>query len=350
MMTSPAVAARPEPPAGWTPLVRRLGSFYHEPAWSDALARAFGFPMHYLVAQQGDRVVGALPVAEVRALTGARRLVSLPFSYCAGPVAEDDRTAHALCEAARELARSLGARRLEVKRSVASSWSVAPGFERVSRYATYRVDTRDDEHTLFKRLHGSTTQRGIRKAEKEGVVATRGRAVEDWQLMASLQAATSHRLGLPAPPDAFFTETCAELQRAGLADLYVARLPDGRPAAAITVWKGAREWIYAFGASRPDLLEHRPNHAVLWRAMRDAAAAGVPFDLGRAAPEQEGLVQFKERWGGVAVPLAYDYWPSAGGQNTAPRDRGPIAIANRVWSALPFAVAKRGSFLYRYLG
>ena len=349
-MTSPTVVARPEPPEGWAPLVRRLGSFYHEPAWIEALARAFGFRMHYLVAEQGDRVSGALPVAEVRGLTGKRRLVSLPFSYCAGPVAEDEPTAHALCEAARALARELGARRLELKRAPTAEWSAAPGFERISRYATYRVDTSGDERSLFKRLHQSATQRGIRKAEKEGVVVSRGEATEDWALMAELQAATSHRLGLPAPPDAWFTESCARLQRAGLADVYVARLADGRPAAALTVWKGAREWIYAFGASRQELLEHRPNHALLWRAMRDAAAAGVPFDLGRASPEQEGLVQFKERWGGVAVPLAYDYWPSAGGLNAAPRDRGAIAIVNRVWSALPFAVARRGSFLYRYMG
>ena len=349
-MTSPSIAARPEPPAGWAPLARRLGSFYHEPAWIGGLASAFGFRMHYLVAERGGEVVGALPLAEVRGLTGKRRLVSLPFSYCAGPVAEDEATAHALCAHARELARETGARRVEIKRAPTAAWSAAPGFERVSRYATYRVDTSGDERALFKRLHQSMTQRGIRKAEKEGVTATRGASPDEWALMAELQAETSHRLGLPAPPDRFFTETCAALQRAGLADVYVARLADGRPAAAITVWKGAREWIYAFGASRAALLEHRPNHAVLWRAMRDAAAAGVPFDLGRASPEQEGLVQFKERWGGVAVPLAYDYWPGAGGLNTAPRDRGPIAIVNRVWSALPFAVARRGSFLYRYMG
>lgn len=347
---SVSVTARPEPPAGWTPLVRRLGSFYHEPAWAAGLAAAFGFAIHYVVAEQGGAVVGALPLAEVRGLTGTRRLVSLPFSYCAGPVAADDATAHALCASARELAARVGARRVEIKHAPLSAFAPAPGFERLSRYATYRVDTSGDERALFKRLHQSATQRGIRKAEKEGVVVDRGEAHEDWTLMARLQAETSHRHGLPAPPDAWFTVTCAALQRAGLADLYVARLADGRAAAAITLWKGAREWIYAFGAARPETLEFRPNHALLWRAMRDAAAAGLPLDLGRAAPEQEGLVQFKERWGGVPVPLAYDYWPGAGGLNAAPRDRGPIAIVNRLWSALPFAVARRGSFLYRYMG
>ena len=346
---SVSVAALPEPPAAWAPLVRRIGSFYHEPAWIAGLRDAFGFRVHHLVAERDGALVGVLPLAEVRGLAGKRRLVSLPFSYCAGPVAVDEETAHALATAAVDLARDRGATRVEVKHVPGSPWSAATGFERTSHYATYRVDMSGDERTLFKRLHQSATQRGIRKSEKEGVVVQRG-GDGAWEAMAALQARTSHRLGLPAPPDEFFTRTCRSLERDGLADVYVARLADGRLAAAITLWKGTREWIYAFGASAPETLEHRPNHALLWQAMRDAHAAGVTFDLGRAALEQQGLVQFKERWGGIAVPLAYDYWPEAGGLNVAARDRGPIAIVNRVWSALPFAIARRGSFLYRYLG
>jgi hypothetical protein len=84
--------------------------------------------------------------------------------------------------------------------------------------------------------------------------------------------------------------------------------------------------------------------------VRDAAAEGVAFDLGRAAPEQTGLVEFKRRWGGEPVPLAYDYWPTAAGINVAPRDAGTLAIAGKAWSHLPASIARRGSFLYRYLG
>ena len=97
-------------------------------------------------------------------------------------------------------------------------------------------------------------------------------------------------------------------------------------------------------------LNLRPNHVLIWEAMRRATHAGVTFDLGRAAPEQEGLVEFKTRWGGEPVPLAYDYWPEASGLNTAKRDSGALGLAGRVWSRLPEAVARRGSFLYRYLG
>jgi lipid II:glycine glycyltransferase (peptidoglycan interpeptide bridge formation enzyme) len=238
---------------------------------------------------------------------------------------------------------------VEIKQSH-PTWEAASGFVRNVHYHAYRLDTSGTESDIFKRLHKSSTQRGIRKAEKSGVKVRVGTSNADWVEMARLQERTSHGHGVPAPPRGFFIVLCKALQQAGLAELYIAEVPERGVAAAVVVWKGPRDWIYAFGASRDELLEYRPNHALLWAAIRDAAAAGVVFDFGRAAPEQEGLVEFKRRWGGEAVPLAYDYWPGAGGLNVARRDQGALGAAARVWSALPASVARMGSALYRYMG
>jgi hypothetical protein len=349
MTMSWTVDTRPDAPADWEAFARRHGSFYHEPAWARALQAAFGFPPTFLVARgPAGTLGGVLPIVEVRSLLGRRRLVSLPFSYAAGPLADTPEADAALCGAARALAAERGVGRVEIKRATREA-PPAEGFTRAGRYATYLVDTSGGESAVWNRLHASSTRRGIRKAEREGVEVERPTDEDGWRIMAELQAASSHGHGLPAPPARFFTVTCRSLQAEGLADLYLARAASGEAIGAIVLWKGARSWIYAFGASRPEALELRPTHALLWRAMRDAIDAGVGFDLGRAAPEQQGLVQFKERWGGVAAPLAYDYWPAPAGLNVAARDRGPVAWVNRVWSALPASVADRGSFLYRYL-
>jgi hypothetical protein len=168
--------------------------------------------------------------------------------------------------------------------------------------------------------------------------------------MARLQERSARTHGVPPPPRRFFITACRSLQERGLADLWLARLRDGRLAAGAVIWKGAREWIYGFGAADPRTLEFRPNHVMLWTVLRQARAAGVEFDLGRAAPEQAGLVEFKRRWGGRPVPLTYDYWPDARGLNAARRDRGPLALAARAWSLLPVPVTRLGAGLYRYLG
>jgi hypothetical protein len=276
-------------------------------------------------------------------------MVSLPFGYAAGPIAREREIAEKLALEALTLACQRGIKRVEIKQ-IAPTDVPAPGFTRVTHYAAYRVPTDGGESAIWRRLHASSTQRSIRKGEKSGVEVAVGHTEDDWRAMAELEERTAHGHGVPAPPRRFFVALCRDLQRAGLAELYLARVPERGVAAGIVVWKGWREWIYAFGASRPELLEYRPNHVLIWRALREAAAAGVTFDLGRAAPEQEGLVEFKRRWGGEPVPLAYDYWPSAAGLNVARRDTGSLALAARVWARMPARIARYGSALYRYLG
>ncbi|MBX6331810.1 MAG: GNAT family N-acetyltransferase, partial [Gemmatimonadaceae bacterium] len=285
------IETQPEPPAGWEALARERGLFYHHPRWIAGLRDVFGFRVHFVVAREAGDVVGGLPLAEVPALFGPRRLVSLPFSYAAGPMAASPDVAQALGAESIALARRRRVKRVEVKQVASEGEHAAPaGFTRIVHYHTYRLATAGGEGAIWKRLHASSTQRGIRKAEKMGVTVVRGDSVRDWTEMAVLQEHTSHGHGVPAPPRRFFVELCRALQRDGLAELYLADVPQRGIAAGIVVWRGWREWIYAFGASREALLEFRPNHALLWAAVRAAAAAGVDFDFGRAAPEQAGLV------------------------------------------------------------
>jgi hypothetical protein len=344
-----SIARTAEPPESWAALARARGLFYHHPEWVKHLARTWSYPIHCFTATREENVVGALAIAEVPGLFGPRRMVSLPFSYAAGPVALDGAVAAELVAAALDFAKERKIRRLEIKQRAAPEPPLA-GMVRTQRYSTFLLDTAGGEAAVWERLHGGSTRRGIRKAEKEGVVVVRGSSEAEWTAMGRLEEDTAHRHGVPAPPRSFFSGPCRRLQNAGLADLYLARLKNNELAAGIVIWKGGREWIYAYGASRPETLASRPNHLLLWTAVKDAITAEVGFDLGRAAPEQEGLVEFKRRWGGQPVPLSYDYWPDASGLNVADRSQGSLALAARVWSRLPAGVTRAGSFLYRYLG
>jgi hypothetical protein len=347
-MPLPTITRTSEPPGDWEAFAREHGTFYHLPQWAACLGKIYRLRLQCYSSREAGRLQGLLAVAEVPALLGPRRLVSLPFSYAAGPLALDVRTADALTTALREDAREQGIRRVEVKSR--GEYPPAPGFHRTSRYTTFEIPTEQGEAAVWDQFHRGSTQRSIRKAEKSGLIIRRGDTAGDWLIMAELEERTAHGHGLPAPPRRFFTEGCLQLQVDGLADLYLAFTGSGNPAAAITVWKGPRAWIYGFGASDQAQLEHRPNHALIWAAIRDAIAAGCRFDLGRVAPEQEGLLEFKRRWGGQAIPLAYDYWPEPGGLNQAARDRGIMATAATVWTRLPARVARLGAGLYRYLG
>lgn len=349
MPDSLAIQTRTEPPDGWMALATELGAFYHLPPWIDGIAKLFRYRCYWITATEGGRLVGILPLAMVPSLGAKPRLVSFPFSFAAGPVAQSAEGIEQLVAAAVQLATDLRVARLEIK------WNEpCPAhrqFVRIVRYQSYPISTSGGVDAVWNQLHPDSTRRGIRKAERSGVRVERGESTSDWHTMAELQLRTSHQHGTPAPPVSFFTTLCRSLQERGLADLWLARRGEhNAPMAGLVVWKGSKEWIYSFGASDPAALEFRPNHMLLWTAIRTAVEAGAGFNLGRASRDQAGLVQFKKRWAGQAVDLPYDYWPSPGGLNVQPRAGGTLGLASHIWRRLPEPIAAWGSWLYRYLG
>jgi hypothetical protein len=337
-------------PPGWDDLARTRGCFYHESTWITGLSATLNYCVHWLTAHRGEVLVGGLALAEVPGLLGGHRLVSFPFSFVAGSMAVDAEAEMALAEAARDLATATGAKRVELKQ-LGDAHALAPGFERSTRYSTYRVATGDGEAALWKRLHRTSTQQRIKKGEKAGVQVVEGRSEEDWLAMAKLEEEVQRGHGAPAPPRRIFLELGRRLQEAGLADLYLAKVPDGSIAAGYVMFTGQREWVYAFSAADPRYVnEFRPIHVILWAGLQRAAAKGILVDLGRTAPEQASLAEFKQRWGSEVTPLAYDYFPGVGGLAAKRRDGGVLSLATTVWSHLPRPVARMGSALYRYLG
>ena len=80
----------------------------------------------------------------------------------------------------------------------------------------------------------------------------------------------------------------------------------GRPiaAAVFLAWNGTV--IYKFGASDASAWSLRPNHLLMWYAIRTACEQGYRwFDFGRTDAGQEGLRNFKLSWGSAEDSLVY---------------------------------------------
>src|ERR1700687_359938 len=101
----------------WDYFVRRApdATFSHRAGWKDVLEQAFGFRSHFLTARCDGRLVGVLPLCELRPPFGKPRLLSLPFAVEAGISAANDDARRALEDAAVALAQDIGARYLELR-------------------------------------------------------------------------------------------------------------------------------------------------------------------------------------------------------------------------------------------
>jgi lipid II:glycine glycyltransferase (peptidoglycan interpeptide bridge formation enzyme) len=68
--------------------------------------------------------------------------------------------------------------------------------------------------------------------------------------------------------------------------------------------------LYVYGASDQNFLKHRPNNLVLWSMMEWGCNSGYThFDLGGTPKENEGLLNFKGKWGGENASYPYYFYP-----------------------------------------
>ena len=150
-------------------------------------------------------------------------------------------------------------------------------------------------------------RRNIRKAEKAGVIVTRG-SFDDLPDFHRVYVETASRDHFTPRALAYFERMWRELNAhdPDRLRLYLAHVDGHLAAATLMVVVGTHAW-YSYGASTTADREARPSNALQWRMICDAIDAGCHvYDLRGIADTLDpanhlfGLVQFKVGTGGYA--------------------------------------------------
>ena len=328
---------------------------YHRFAWKKAMERAYRVHSPYLIAERRGRTCGVLPLGYVKPPILRGTLVSLPYCDVGGVLADDDDVETALVGEAVMLARELGARGVELRRSGSRPSGGEPkppeAQEAVPkvRMVLELPESSDALMAGFKSKHRSQ----VRKPEKDGLSCRLGgpELVRDFygifaENMRDLGSPVHSRLWIESVVESYGDDT-----RVG-----VVRLPDGTPAAAGLVLMNRRTVSIPWASSLRRFNALNPNMLLYWTFLAFAADRGFErFDFGRSTPG-EGTYRFKEQWGARPEPLRWDMLE--GGAVTSvwkPSSRpGPPGVARRVGESviqrLPVALATSlGSACRRYL-
>ena len=307
-------------------------SAYHRWAWRDVFSRAFGHDSFYLVALDGARIVGALPLVEFRSHLFGTFAVSLPFVNYGGVVADDQRAAEALNVRAVSLARERRWHHVEL-RHIGRQFAEWP----VKRHKVGMwLPLSGSAEALWSSLDRKVRNQ-VRKAEKSGCTAEDGGA----ELLGDFYRVFAHNmrdLGTPVYARRFFDEVL----RAFPADtrVFVVRV-DGEPvAASITVgWRDRLEVPWA--SSLRAHATQSPNTLLYWTMLQWAVQHGYKtFDLGRSTPD-EGTFHFKKQWGAQPLDLAWEYLGLSGDVPDQSPKNPKFKAAIAVWQHLPVWLTNR---------
>jgi CelD/BcsL family acetyltransferase involved in cellulose biosynthesis len=327
--------------ARWTEFVareQRAGPFYH-PAWLNLIRTHYGWPVHALCLLDEDGTVRAgLPVAHVSSRLTGRRLVALPFSDACAPLAsEGDEEL---------LGRVLDRYRRRAGLSLFVHDRVA-GAHVTARYHTHRLSLDGGAAAVEDRFARSQVMRGVRRAQREGLVTERRTDAEALDTFYRLHAATRRRLGVPTQPRRFILGF-ADLFAKGLGFVLLVR-DAGRAIAAGVFLTWNDTIVYKYGASDANALSKRPNNLLFHEAIQIACTGGMRvLDFGRTELGNEGLREFKLAFGTNESELVY----------TCLADRQPAqnlrefpALGARVIRSCPPLVSRMtGELLYRHAG
>jgi CelD/BcsL family acetyltransferase involved in cellulose biosynthesis len=315
---------------------------FHHPSWGRLLADCYGFEVFAVAELEHDAVSAGTPMIEVS--TRRRRWVSLPFTdYC--PPLLGGRTPADFVEDLDRLRLQDGVARLELRGPVEG-----PGIRAEGIAYRHVLQLDDDPDRLFATFRKSRVQRGIRQAEQfvaKGVLEVK-RAYDESELAKTfydLHVATRRRLGVPVQPRRFFRLLWRRILEPGLGFALLANFEGKSVAGAVFLFHG-RTMVYKFGASERDAQRLRPNHLLMWSAIREACERGLAtFDFGRTDLDGDSLREFKLGWGTSEGPLVYSYLGADSDHRSA--GRAAAALAPLIRRSPPLVCRTIGELFYK---
>ncbi len=331
----------------WTTFVESHpdASPFHHPSWARLLEECYGFKSFAVAALDGDVVLAGVPMLEVSGhRRRRRRWVSLPFTDYCPPL----RGAPGSCELAGALERlrtRAGVARLELRGPLEG-----PGIRAETVAYRHVLPLDRDSDRLFATFKKSRVQRGVRQAEgfvASGLLAvTRAECESDLsEVFYDLHVSTRRRLGVPVQPRRFFRLLWRRMLESGRGFALLARSEGRSVAGAVFLFDG-RTMVYKFGASERDAQRLRPNHLLMWSAIREASERGLDvFDFGRTDLNGESLREFKLGWGTSEGPIVYSYLGSESGHRG--RGRAAAALAPLIRHSPPLVCRTIGDLFYK---
>ncbi len=327
-------------------------SFYYSQAWLDLITKLYGYSLNLLTTTDATgHITGMLPLCFMKSPLTGRRLVSLPFSDHCPLIAVDEANANALVDQAIDLARQKRVRYLELRTGINEALAQRPELCEGNLYVRWLLPLNPDPDVIWSGLR-KPVQHQIKKSRKLGVQVRIAQSREDMAHYYQLHLQTrSKKQGMPTQPQRFFSGLWDAFATNGAMQLLLAEY-EGIVIAGMILLASGTTVRYAYGASDQRYLHLAPNNLLMWTAITWGCSHGYQtLDLGRTACDNEGLMEFKRRWGATQESLPYYYYPDIRGLAATPEQNWKFRLLTTCWKQLPLSVTgPLGGHLYRHLG
>ena len=322
-------------------------SVFHQPGWLKALAKTYGYrPMVLTSAPPGKRLSDGIVFCEVKSWITGSRLVSLPFSDHTEPLLDDVSYSPELTEWMQTECRQHNWKYIELR---PLSWKMQPDSPLAASGAfwLHTLSLAPSSEQIFCNLHKNCIQRRIRRAEREQLSYESGCSEGLLNDFYRLLLVTRRRHRILPQPHAWFRNLIACMSPN--VEIRLAR-KNGIPIAAILTLRHRNAAVYKYGCSDEQFHHLAGVPFLFWKLIEESKALGAAqIDFGRTDLDNDGLIEFKDRFGTTRRRLTYFRYPeSAKGQHAVATF---LPATRRLFSVLPDVLSTMaGEVLYRHIG
>ncbi len=293
--------ARPDDAAAFDAYVdqHRNGSLFHLSGWSRLVEQTYGYKDLSLIARRNGRIVGVLPLTDVRAPLLGRSLISTAFTVGGGAIADDDAVLAALAAEAARLGAARRSNYVELRGDMPleRDWLKKGGV-----YAGFELPLPQDENenlAMIPRKRRAELRKALKAADDGVLQLIRNATLDDFY---KLYAVALRNHGTPVFSKRFLNALAATFS--DKTDISIA-LCNGAPVAALLSFYYKDAVLPYYIGALPEAREARGAEFLYWSLMRRAAERGqTRFDFGRSKIGS-GPYHFKKLWGAEPQPITY---------------------------------------------
>jgi hypothetical protein len=330
----------------WPDLLERhsRASVFHTRSWLQALKRTYSYePVAYTTTAPGTQLTNGWVFCRIRSWLTGSRLVSLPFSDHCDPLINDEVELQQISKAVLQGKERQQWRYIECR---LPNGGTLGGLARSNQFNLHKLDLEPDLNELYGRLHKSSTQRKIKRAEREQLTCEAGSSEKLIGKFYRLLLLTRGRHGVPTQPRKWFSNLLSGF--GSQLTVWVAS-KQGTPVASIVTICFKSSLVYKYGGTDERFFRFGGMQLLLWQAIMDAKKRGLKeFDLGRSDLHDKGLNVFKDRLGAASSCLTYFRYPAESSGNAF---TGQMSRYRKFASYIPGSLMTvAGRLLYRHFG
>jgi lipid II:glycine glycyltransferase (peptidoglycan interpeptide bridge formation enzyme) len=210
----------------------------------------------------------------------------------------------------------------------------------------HSLDLTPSLEKIYGKFHKSCIQRRIQHAQRQGLTYEKGcsdQLVNEFYELLMITR-TRHRL-LPQPRS--WIRNLVGCMREN-AEIRMVR--KGRNAvAAILTLRHRKTIVYKYGCSAEAFHSLAGMPLLFWKLIEESKTEGIDeIDFGRTDLENDGLIQFKDRFGTLRKRLTYYRYGDDGVRSWSAFN---VPAVRTLFSALPHSLSSRaGEMVYRHIG